>query len=130
MIEKSLKSLLGLLLIFTLSSCATVKLSDDLWCLDAGKFGAECFYTISDGNKSLDKYQWDKLRVGQACSATDEPGRGFMNLKNAIEKLCADSNKCTKEQKKIVNDAIKGANVIQKKMKRAYDKVSSKFVPM
>lgn len=122
-----LKLLLGILFVFILSSCARVKISDDPWCLDAGKFGAECFYTISDREFSLDKYQWDKLRLGQACSATDEPGRGFMNLKTAIEKLCSDSNRCTKEQKEIVKEALSGAKVIQKKMKRAYDKVHQKF---
>ena len=124
---RSLKTLLAILFVSTLSSCARVKISDDPWCADAGKFGAECFYTVSNREFSLDKFQWDKLRVGQICSATQEPGMGFMHLKNALEKLCADSNRCTKEQKEIVKEAIAGANVVQKKAKRAYDKVYKKF---
>jgi len=96
--------------------------------VDAGRFGAECFYTLSNGEKSLDSYEWNRLRIGQTCSATVEPSKGFMNIKNALEKLCAGSNKCTAEQKDIIKDAVKGAAVIQKKAARAYKKVS--FLPL
>lgn len=83
--------------IFALSGCGSVKIHDDPWCVDAGKFGAECFYTISNKEFSLDKWEWDQKRVGQICSATDNPGEGFIHLKNAIEKLCANA-KCTVEE--------------------------------
>lgn len=81
-----------------LNACGHVKIHDDPFCADAGRFGAECFYTLSGKQFSLDKFQWDRLRVGQICSATENPGEGYKNLKNAIEKLCADSNRCTPEE--------------------------------
>ncbi len=80
--------------------CATVKISDDPWCADAGKFGAKCFNTITDTEFSLNKYEWDKLRVGQICTATTKPGEGYLHIRVPLEKLCANSNLCTVEQKK------------------------------
>ena len=102
-IEKNLEILLVALLglIFAVS-CSPVTIHDDTWCADAGKFGAECFNTISNKEFSLNKYEWDKLRVGQICSATERPGEGYKNIKVAIEKLCADSRFCTPEQKSAV----------------------------
>ena len=96
--EKHLKMLLGRLLSLIFLGCSSVKIYDEPWCFDAGKYGAECFYTLSDREFTLDKYQWDKLRLGQACSANNEPALGFSRLKTALEKLCADTNRCTPEQ--------------------------------
>lgn len=87
-----------LLFCIFLNACGHVKIHDDLWCADAGRLGAECFHAVSGRYVSLDKFQWDKLRVGQICSATDNPGEGYKNLKVALEKLCADTNRCTPEQ--------------------------------
>ncbi len=109
--------------ILSLSGCSPIKIHDDEWCVDAGKFGAECFYTISDKERSLDKYQWDKLRLGQTCSATPEPSKGFINLKTALEKACSDTNRCTPEEKKNLKKAISAINAVQKKAARAYDRV-------
>lgn len=105
MTGKNLKKRLEILfvLIFA-SSCAKVQIHDDLWCIDAGKYGAECFNTISNKEKTLNKYEWDKLRVGQVCSATESPGKGYSNIKNAIEKLCADTRFCTAEQKEMIKN--------------------------
>jgi hypothetical protein len=89
------------ILILAFSGCATVKIHDDPWCADAGKYGAECFYAISKREFSLDKFDWDRLRVGQICSATSAPGEAFKNIRTAIEKLCADSSKCTYEENKV-----------------------------
>lgn len=85
-----------------LNSCGAVKIADDPWCVDAGKYGAECFNAISNNEFSLNKYEWDKLRVGQVCSATTRPGIGYSNIKTSLEKLCADSRFCTVEQKEVV----------------------------
>lgn len=90
-----------------LSGCGSVKIHDDLWCADAGRFGAECFHALSGKPVSLDKFQWDKLRVGQICSATDSPGEGYKNLKAALEKLCADTNRCTPEQVEAIQNISK-----------------------
>jgi len=57
-----LASLLGCVL---LSGCARVVVKNEIWCADAGTGGAECFYTLSDKEFSLDKYEWDRLRAGQ-----------------------------------------------------------------
>lgn len=115
------------LIFVLLSGCSRVKIHDDLWCVDTGKFGAECFYNISNEEVTLDKWEWDKLRTGQTCSATKEPSLGFLHLRTALEKLCADSRKCTKEQREIINDAIKGATYIQKKAFRAYNRAMVKI---
>ncbi len=92
-----------LLFVFTslalLSSCARVKISDDPWCIDAGARGCYGTTTVSGQRFHLNKYQWDKLRVGQVCTATLRPGEGYKNIKVPLEKLCADSNLCTPEQK-------------------------------
>lgn len=90
-----------------LSACGSIKIHDDLWCADAGRFGAECFHAISGKEVSLDKFQWDRLRVGQICSATDSPGEGYKNLKAALEKLCADTNRCTPEQVEAIQNISK-----------------------
>lgn len=82
-----------------LSSCSRVKIYDDPWCADAGKFGAECFNTISNTEFSINKYEWDKLRTGQICTATESAGEGYAHIKNSLEKLCADSSFCSPEQK-------------------------------
>ncbi len=81
-----------------LSSCSSVKIYDDPWCADAGKYGAECFNTLTDKEFSLNKYEWDKLRVGQICTATKRPGEGYKHVKVPLEKFCADSNMCAKAQ--------------------------------
>jgi len=117
----------ALIFALLLSSCSTVKVFDDPWCVDAGKFGAECFYVVSNNEFSLDKYQWDRLRIGQTCSATSEPSLGWINLRTALEKLCADSNKCSPEQKAILKDAVKGAGAIQKKAFKAFERVRAKL---
>ncbi len=81
------------------SGCAHVVIADDEWCADAGAMGARCTTSLSGQQFSLNKYQWDKLRVGQICTATQQPGLGYKNIKVPLEKLCADSNLCTPAQK-------------------------------
>lgn len=90
-----------------LSGCSRVKIFDDAWCVDAGKYGAKCFNAISNVEYSLNKYQWDKLRVGQACTATERPALGYTHIKTAIEKLCADTSLCTPEQKAAIESVGK-----------------------
>jgi hypothetical protein len=100
--------------IFVLSSCSSVKIYDDMWCADAGKFGAECFRTVSSEEVSLNKYEWDKLRLGQICTGSERPGEGYTHIKTALEKLCADSSFCTPEQRAtIATIARKVDNAIQ-----------------
>lgn len=86
-------------LVGTLSACTTIPIADDPWCADAGANGARCTTTLSGQHFSLNKYQWDKLRTGQICTATQQPGLGYKNIKAPLEKLCADSSFCTPDQK-------------------------------
>lgn len=97
-IEKYFGIALASLFAFILISCANIQLHDDPWCADAGQEGAECFFMFSNKEFSLDKYQWDKLRAGQICTATPNPGEGYKNIANSLLKLCADTNRCTQEQ--------------------------------
>lgn len=87
-----------------LSGCARVVIKDLAWCADAGIHGAECDYIISHKPFSLDKFQWDKLRLGQICSASEIPGESYRNVRDALDKLCADSDRCSVEQKEIVDN--------------------------
>lgn len=89
-----------------LSGCGRIAIKDSYWCADAGKFGAECFKLNSGETKSLDKFQWDRLRVGQICSGTDEPGKAYAEIKAALLKLCANTNRCTFEEQKKINLAV------------------------
>lgn len=82
-----------------LSSCAQVKIHDDPWCVDAGARGCYGTTSLSGQRFHLNKYQWDKLRAGQVCTATQHPGEGYKNIKVPLEKLCADSNLCTASQR-------------------------------
>ena len=107
-----------ILIFLVLSSCSRVKIWDDLWCVDAGKFGAECFKTLSNEEKTLDKYQWDKLRVGQVCTGTDEPGAGFIHLKTAVEKFCASTNLCSLQEKKAIQSFNQRAEKAISKVKK------------
>jgi hypothetical protein len=104
-------NLFALILSFLhLSNCARVKIYDDPWCADAGKFGAKCFNTISNTEFSLNKYEWDKLRVGQICSATEKPGEGYVHIKVPLEKFCADSRYCSVEDKTKLENVSKKAD--------------------
>lgn len=117
--EKTLKKLLRTLFVFIfLNSCTNIKIKDDPWCADAGVFGAECFYTLSDKSFTLDQYHWNKLRVGQICSATENPGEGFKNLKVAIEKLCSDTFRCTEQQQAAVSNVVKRLKIGQETINR------------
>lgn len=99
-----------------LPSCAPIRVKDDQWCADAGKFGAECFTLNSGQNKSLDKYEWDRLRVGQICSASPEPGRAFANFKAALLKACADNNRCTFEEEKKIERAAQRIEAARRRL--------------
>lgn len=99
-------SYFAICILLTLTSCSRIVVFDDPWCADAGRFGAECFYTLSDKSFSLDKFQWDALRAGQICTATQEPGLGYKHIRAIIEKLCANSNRCTAEEATAVQNFI------------------------
>ncbi len=88
----------------SLFSCSSVKIYDDDWCADAGKFGASCFSALGNREYDLNKYEWDKRRLGQVCSATVKPGLGYSHIKSALVKLCADTNVCSPEQKAAIED--------------------------
>jgi len=52
--------------------------------------GAECFHTLSDQERHLEKAEWDEIRFGQVCT----PASSLANWKAAILKLCDDTGRC------------------------------------
>lgn len=78
-----------------LTSCARVAIKDAEWCADQGDFGAQCFNTISDKERYIEKEAWDEIRFGMLCTSSDS----FANWKAAIKKLCSvNKNLCTYEE--------------------------------
>lgn len=114
-----LRALLFASIFALVASCSSVKIYDDPWCLDAGAFGAECFNTLSNKEFSLNKYEWDKRRIGQACTATQKPAEGYLHLKIAITKFCADSGHCTIEQEQMLADVQAKMDAAQREAEQA-----------
>lgn len=81
-------------LLFT-SGCNKVKFTDNEWCADEGRLGADCFFTLSDKSETLSKADWDNKRFGQLCTDIDS----FTNWKKGIEKLCANNPDCDPQTK-------------------------------
>jgi hypothetical protein len=48
--------------------------------------------------------------VGQICTGSVRPGEGYTHIKTALEKLCADTNLCTPEQKAAIESITKKAD--------------------
>jgi hypothetical protein len=76
-----------------LSACARVEIKDAEVCGDLGPHGAECFHTLSNKERSLNKEEWDAARFGMLCTSAES----FTNWKTAIMQLCEQSQKCTFE---------------------------------
>lgn len=103
--RKSLKTLLGIWLVLTLSNCAQVKIKDAEWCGPyPDKSGASCFNTLSDDSRDLDASQWDATLYSvdqpMVCTSSDS----LANWKAAILKFCSKSKLCTFEFKKKVSE--------------------------
>jgi hypothetical protein len=96
--KKNSKRISLLLFALTLSSCTSVKLTDNEWCGDLGSLGASCFHTLSDDSRDVEKAKWDEERVGMLCTNSDS----FANWKAAILKLCKETKMCTYEQKEMI----------------------------
>lgn len=102
MLNKNLKTLYGILFALLISSCAQVQLKDAEWCADLGNDGASCFHTLSDSNRDIPKDVWDLQeigddhRYGKVCTSSDS----LANWKEAIEKLCYLTKRCTYDAKK------------------------------
>jgi len=112
--EKNLKKQLKILLftIFVLNGCARVEIKDDPWCADAGIYGAECVYAVSKRDFSLNQFQWNRLRLGQICSATENPGEGYKNIRRAIEQLCSDTDRCSFEQSEAKRSVLEALDAL------------------
>lgn len=72
------------------SSCAHIKLQDSVWYGDKGDLGAVKFHVLTTETGQVPKAEWDKERVGMACTVTDT----FAQWKAAIETLCSWSHRC------------------------------------
>lgn len=112
-----LKQSLKLLLVFSLglsnAGCTSIKIADAEWCGDGGKFGANCFHTLSDPSRDLTKEQWDAERFGQLCTHPDN----FANWKAAILKLCDETHLCSFEVKEKINAFVKKTDKFQSNLK-------------
>lgn len=82
-------------ILFVLTSCGNVTIKNQEWCGDLGSLGAECFSTNTDDERSLNKPEWDALRVGWVCSSADN----FGDVKKAILKLCEKCRCCSFDTK-------------------------------
>ncbi len=79
-----------LALVFMLASCSSIPINDAEFCGDRGELGAKCFNSLSDKERSLDKYLWDQARFGMICTAPET----FAESKASLEKLCALTKRC------------------------------------
>lgn len=65
-----------------------------------GPLGASCFYTLSDGHRTLSAKEWDELRFGQVC--TDSAN--FADWKAATLKLCKKTGMCSYKDKQDIQN--------------------------
>jgi len=98
--KKNLVTLLALLLLLSLSSCAHVDIADTEWCATRPDGSALCFKTLSNARRSVEKDIWDIERVGQVCSTSDT----FAEWKKAILKLCSKTRICRFEEVQVIRN--------------------------
>lgn len=95
------------------TGCQQVPLKDNEWCADEGRLGADCFHTISDSTRTLDKPTWDTQRFGWVCTDTES----FTNWKEAIDKFCAQyQGECTEEMQQNKTRIVRKIRKIRKKL--------------
>lgn len=91
-----------------------MEIKDSIWYADMGEFGAAEFHFLKPGQRNFSKEEWDKLRFGMACTDLSN----VIEIKGALEKLCKDTNSCTFEQVRALENLTqtleKVSNEIQK----------------
>jgi hypothetical protein len=76
-----------------LSNCATVKLKDAEVFSDLGPYGAHANWLFHDAPRDLILPDWDHERVSMICTKVEN----FLDWQSDIQKLCAISHRCTRE---------------------------------
>lgn len=95
----TLKKLFPTLFAFALlNGCSAIDIKDAEWCGDVGNSGAACYHTLSDEEREISKAQWDQERFGMLCTKPEN----FANWKEAILKLCKESNRCSFEDQALI----------------------------
>lgn len=92
----SARHLVHFFILFIYSSCAQVAIHDHELCGDKGFLGAACYHTETDASEKIPKPQWDDRRFGQICTTAE----AIADWKQAIEKLCTQTNECTYDVQK------------------------------
>lgn len=87
-----------------------IVIQDHELCGDKGPLGASCFHMLSDQNRKLSFDDWATARYGQICMQAD----AFANLKAALLKLCAESDRCTWQE-------IQAVELVAKRMTKFLD---------
>jgi len=78
-----------------LSGCAKVEIENQEWCADLGVFGADCFHTLSDEERTLDREDWRVERYKMLCTRAEN----YAHIKEVILKLCrANKSQCSYEK--------------------------------
>lgn len=72
--------------VLALSGCA-VRIQNERWYADIGDKGAFWFETLTNNGGSVEKSDWDVMRVGMACTTTDT----LAEIKREIEQLCSST---------------------------------------
>jgi hypothetical protein len=109
-LKKTLKLSLISSLTLLLSSCSSVDIKDNEWCVIAGIDGAYCFHTLSDKERDLTYDEWKFVSRGWLAGSPE----AFANLKEAIDKLCSDA-KCNYEIEQLVQSVFKKVDAAQTK---------------
>ena len=101
--------LLGMALLSFLSSCRSLEVKNQRWCVDFDRRGADCFQTLVKKEQHIPKPQWDRVRRGLACTEIAT----FADIKAALEKACSKV-RC-KYDKKPIEDFMANLDRLQKK---------------
>lgn len=79
----------------------------------AGSDGAYCFYTLSDRERDLSFEEWTNTSRGWIAGSPE----AFANLKEAIDKLCSETNKCEYEIEQLLKAVFGRMDKAQNKAK-------------
>lgn len=87
-------------LLFCLTNCASVHVSDAEVCADAGVLGASCVRILSAAERDIEKPAWDTERFGMICTSSEN----FKEWRANLEKLCKETKLCNYEAKQKIKE--------------------------
>lgn len=110
---KAQKFLHGAIALFLLVGCSSVQINDHEWCVIAGSDGAYCFHTLTEQERDLTEAEWKLESRGWLAGSPE----AYANLKEAIEKLCSETKKCTYEEQQNLKKFFTKVEEAQEKAK-------------